>query len=109
MLETIKKGLLASIGAVVLTREHIRQSLNKLVQEGKLSAGEAERLANEMIEDGEKELKAAQERILSLIQRGLKNLDLVSRKEFDELKKRLEALERGKKASTARSGKTTRS
>ena len=61
MLETIKKGLLASIGAVVLTRERIRQLLDKLVQEGKLSSEEAERLADRMAQEGEKELKSVQE------------------------------------------------
>jgi polyhydroxyalkanoate synthesis regulator phasin len=106
MLETIKKGLLASIGAAVLTRDRIRQTLDKLVQEGKLSSEEAERMADRMLEEGEKELKSLQEKILSSISKALKNLDLVPRKEFEDLKQRVEALEKGKKAGKTSGRKT---
>lgn len=101
MLETMKKGLLASIGAAVLTRDRIRQTLEKLVQEGTLSSEEAERMADRMVEEGEKELKSLQEKMLSAVHRGLRNLDLVPRKEFEDLKKRVEVLEKGKKADQA--------
>lgn len=98
MLETMKKGLLASIGAAVLTRDRIRQTLEKLVQEGKLSSEEAERIADRMVKEGEKELKSLQEKMLSAVHKGLRTLDLVPRKEFEDLKKRVETLEKGKGA-----------
>lgn len=98
MFQTVKKGFLASIGTAVLTRDRIRQTLEKLVQEGKLSSAEAERMADRMVEEGEKELKSLQEKVLSTVHKGLKNLDLVPRKEFEDLKQRVEALEKGKKA-----------
>ena len=106
MLETMKKGLLASIGAAVLTRDRIRQTLDKLVQEGKLSSEEAERMADRMVEEGEKELKPLQEKMLSTVHRSLEKLDLLPRKEFEDLKKRVEALEKREKAGRTSSRKT---
>jgi len=97
MLEAIKKTIHASIGAVVLTRERVRQTLDRLVQEGKLSAEEAESIAERVIRDGREELKGLEEKMVSLMQRGLRNLDFVSKEEFEALKERVEALEEKEK------------
>ncbi len=107
MLEAIRKTVQASIGAVVLTRHRVRETLDKLVQEGKLSAEEAERLADRLIRDGKKEFKGLQDKMVSLMQKGLENLDFVSKKDFEALKKRVAALERERKSKrTTRTGKT---
>jgi len=106
MLEAIKKTVQASVGAVFLTRERVRNTLGRLVQEGKLSAEEAERLADQMVRDGKKELKGLQDRMVSLMQKGLRNLDVVSKKEFEALKKRVETLE--KQSKSRRTTRTTK-
>ena len=54
MLETLKKGMLAGLGAAVLTRDKILESTRKLVEEGKLSSEDAEKLTEELIKSGEK-------------------------------------------------------
>ncbi|NIO03449.1 MAG: hypothetical protein GTN74_02220 [Proteobacteria bacterium] len=108
MFETIKKTVQASIGAAVLTRERIRKTLDKLVQEGKLSTEEAERLADRMIRDSKTELKSIQDRMVSLIQRGLGNLDFVSKKDFKVLEKRVKALEKEMKGKRAAKAKRTK-
>jgi polyhydroxyalkanoate synthesis regulator phasin len=107
MLDAIKKTIQASIGAVVLTRERVRKTLDKLVEEGKLSTEEAERLADRMIQDSRREFKGLEEKIVSFVHKGLKGLDLVSREEFEELKKRLETLE-AKKGEAPRATKSKR-
>jgi len=43
MLEALRKTVQASVGAVVLTRERVRKTLDKLVKEGKLSTEEQKR------------------------------------------------------------------
>ncbi len=108
MLETIKKTVQASIGAVVLTRERVRKVLDKLVKEGKISTEDAERLADRMIRDSKTELKGLQDRMVSLMRKGLKNLDFVSKKEFDALEKRVRRLEKekGKRATARKTRKT---
>ncbi|MFP5212236.1 MAG: phasin family protein [Acidobacteriota bacterium] len=55
MLDFLKKGILASIGAVVLTKEKIQEATRILVEEGKISTEEAERLTNELIRNGERQ------------------------------------------------------
>ena len=107
MLEALRKTVQASVGAVVLTRERVRKTLDKLVKEGKLSTEEAERLADRMIRDGKREFKGLQDKMVSLMQKGLENLDFVSKKEFESLKIRVEALEKQKKKQrTVRGTKT---
>jgi len=108
MLETVKKTIQASVGAVVLTRERVRQTLDRLVQEGKLSTEEAERIADRIIRDGKKELKGLEEKMVSLMQKGLRNLDFVSKEEFEALKERVDALENRKKTGEATRAKKRR-
>jgi polyhydroxyalkanoate synthesis regulator phasin len=106
MLEGIKKTIQASIGAVVLTRERVLKTLDRLVEEGKLSTEEAERLADRLIRDGKREFKGLEDKIVSLLQKGLRNLDIVSREDFENLKRRVETLE--KKGERGRTVGTTR-
>jgi polyhydroxyalkanoate synthesis regulator phasin len=93
MLDSMKKTVQASIGAIVLTRERIRKTLDRLVREGKLSTEDAERVLDQMVRDGKEEFKGIQDRMASLMQKGLGKLDLVSRKDFAALEKRVKALE----------------
>jgi len=102
MLESMKKTVQASIGAVILTRDRVRKTLDKLVQEGKLSTEEAERLADQMVRNGKKEFKGMQDKMVSLMHKGLKKLDLVSKEEFEALKKRVESLEKEKRGVRTR-------
>ncbi len=53
MLELMKKGLMAGIGAVVLTTEKVQETVRKLVEEGKISTEEGEKLAQELVKTGQ--------------------------------------------------------
>jgi len=94
MLDLIKKGLLAGLGAVVVTKERVEKATQKLVDEGKISADEAEKLASELIESGEKQWHEVQAKITESVKRATENLNLCSRREYEELKSRVEALEK---------------
>jgi polyhydroxyalkanoate synthesis regulator phasin len=94
MLDLIKKGLLAGLGAVVVTKERVEKATQKLVEEGKISADEAEKLASELVESGEKQWHEVQAKIEESVKRATENLNLCSRREYEELKSRVEALEK---------------
>jgi polyhydroxyalkanoate synthesis regulator phasin len=94
MLDLIKKGLLAGLGAVVVTKERVEKATQKLVDEGKISADEAEKLASELIESGEKQWHEVQAKITESVKRATENLNFCSRREYEELKSRVEALEK---------------
>ncbi|QCQ22464.1 phasin family protein [Desulfoglaeba alkanexedens] len=94
MLDLIKKGLLAGLGAVVVTKERVEKATQKLVEEGKISADEAEKLASELVESGEKQWHEVQAKIEESVKRATENLNLCNRREYEELKSRVEALEK---------------
>ncbi len=94
MLELIKKSLLAGLGAAVVTKERVEKATQKLVDEGKISGEEAEKLASELIESGEKQWHEVQAKIAESVKRATENLNLCSRREYEELKSRVEALEK---------------
>ncbi|MBW1800047.1 MAG: hypothetical protein JRJ85_04880 [Deltaproteobacteria bacterium] len=49
MFELIKKSLLASLGAAVVTKEKVEKVTRKLVDEGKISKDEAEKLSQDLL------------------------------------------------------------
>jgi polyhydroxyalkanoate synthesis regulator phasin len=57
MLELLKKGMFVGIGAAMLTRDKIREATRMLVEEGKLSSDEAEKLTEDLVKSGEREFE----------------------------------------------------
>jgi polyhydroxyalkanoate synthesis regulator phasin len=93
MLELLKKGMLAGIGAAVLTRDKIREATRMLVEEGKLSTDEAEKLTEDLVKSGEKGWEEISSKFQSSFKKVSENLEVVRKKEFADLKARVELLE----------------
>jgi polyhydroxyalkanoate synthesis regulator phasin len=93
MFDFIRKSVLAGIGAVVLTKEKVQEATRSLVEEGKMSTDEAERLADDLVKSGERQWDELNHRISEMMKRWVDNMDLVRDREFMELKARVEMLE----------------
>jgi len=93
MLELLKKGMLAGIGAAVLTREKIREATRMLVEEGKITTDEADKLADDLVKSGEREWDDINSKFQSSFKKISENLEVVRKKEFADLKTRVELLE----------------
>ncbi len=94
MFELIKKSFLASLGAAVLTKEKITKATQKLVDEGKISKDEAEKLSQELIESGQKQWEEIQANITDAAKKVIENLDIVTKKDFQELNEKVEDLQK---------------
>jgi polyhydroxyalkanoate synthesis regulator phasin len=94
LIEMIRKSLLASLGAAVVTKEKVEQATHRWVEEGKISTEEAEKLAEELVESGQHQWEDIQTKIAESVRKGMDNFDIGSRKEFQELKARVENLEK---------------
>ncbi|MFP3869722.1 MAG: phasin family protein [Syntrophobacteria bacterium] len=94
MFEMIRKSLLASLGAAVVTREKVEQATHRWVDEGKISKEEAEKLAQELVDSGQNQWEELQARVTETLRKGMDSFDIGSRKEFQELKARVENLEK---------------
>ncbi len=93
MLEIVKQAMLAGVGALVITKEAVEKATQKLVEEGKISADDAQKLAEEMIKEAEKSGRKLQDKSSDLYQKVVKSMNLVTRAEHEELRARVEALE----------------
>ena len=93
MLEFLRKSMLAGIGAAVLTRDKIREATRSLVEEGKITSDEAEKLAEDLVKSGEREWGDMSSKLQSSLKKVSENLEVVRKKEFADLKARVELLE----------------
>ncbi len=102
--EMLKKSVLASLGAAVVTKEKVEEATKRFVDEGKISREEAERLANELVESGQHQWEDIQEKITETVRKGLDTFDIGSKKEFRELMERVDGLEKRLAALDVTSG-----
>ncbi|MCE5245192.1 MAG: phasin family protein [Desulfobacteraceae bacterium] len=93
MFDLFRKGLLAGIGAIVLTTEKVQEIAHRMVEEGKMSTEEAEKMAEELIQSGERQWDEINSRIAETLKKWTENANIVTRKEFEELKARVEILD----------------
>ncbi len=94
MFELIKKGVLASLGAAVVTKEKVEKATRKLVNEGKISKAEAEKLAQELLESGQKQWEEIQAMVTDAVKKVVENLDIITKKDFQELNEKVEELQK---------------
>ena len=94
MLEKIGKGLLAGLGAVLLTKEKVEEVGRKMVKEAKLSDEDARRLTKELVETGERQWEEMDKTVTESLRKGLEKMDVASRKGLEEVKARLDNLEK---------------
>ena len=92
--EMIRKSMLASLGAAVVTKEKVEEATKRWVEEGKISRDEAERLAQDLVESGKHQWDDIQEKMTETVRKGLDTFDIGSKKEFRELSERVEKLEK---------------
>jgi polyhydroxyalkanoate synthesis regulator phasin len=99
MFELLRKTILLGAGLAVLTTEKIEEAVAEIVRKGQLSQKEGKELAAELIEKSKKARKELGEKIERITNRSLEKLNLPSRKEVEELRARVERLEKeaGKK------------
>jgi polyhydroxyalkanoate synthesis regulator phasin len=109
MFEIFKKSLFAGLGLAVVTKTKMESVLEKLVEEGKMSREEAEKMGQELLESGEKQWTDFETRLQDTIKGFLSNMDICKASDVKKLEKkikaldmRLKALEKPKEKKTAK-------
>lgn len=90
MKEWLKKGLYLGVGAFALTKEKIEQVVDEMVRRGDAEQGERAKLIDELLERTREFEKELSEKVRSIIQ----TYGYVPRRDLEELKKRVEVLEK---------------
>lgn len=94
MLDEIKKGLLSGLGAIFLTKDKVERITRKMVDEAKMSREDARDLKEELYKTGEREWAELEDCFSDIFKKVIQGLDLCSGSEFEDLKKRVDELEK---------------
>ena len=93
MIDSIKKTLLAGVGAAVITRDKVEAALGEYVKQGKVSAAEARQMAEKIAEQGRHEFEALSHDLNEKLRDKLAGLDRKTQERVAALEARVAALE----------------
>ena len=91
MFEIFKKSLFAGLGLAVVTKTKLESVLEKLVEEGRMSRDEAEKMGQELLDSGEKQWTDFESRLQETIKGFLDNMDICKASDLKKLEKKLKA------------------
>nr|HID12266.1 DUF47 family protein [Anaerolineae bacterium] len=84
----IERSLLLGLGVLTLTRDKVKQFVDKLVEEGEVRPEEAPSVIDRLVARGEKE----REELRKLVRQELDRLIPVSRQDIEELNRKIDEL-----------------
>lgn len=93
MIDFVKKGMLAGVGLAVVTKEKVIDSLDELVEAGRLSKVDAMAAADKIVDEASKTSQGAKQEASHFLNDLLKKAKLVTRDEYAALERRVVELE----------------
>ena len=93
MIDLVKKGMLAGVGLAVVTRDKVLESLDELVEKGKLTREEAAEMSDKIVEEGKAETEKARVEASKLFNDMLHRANVVTKDQYDALAARVTELE----------------
>jgi polyhydroxyalkanoate synthesis regulator phasin len=94
----LDKFLLSGLGVLVLTEDKIEKLIGELTKKGEISQGEKKDLLTEIIEKGEEKKKEIEGKIREKVEKVLFQMNVATKDDIQKLEKRIETLEKKKKA-----------
>lgn len=91
-LQTMRRVLLASIGAVALAQEEIEEFINKLVDRGEIAEKDGKQLIGEVMERRKKLQKKTGDEMNKQVEQILERMDVPTKSDVDSLTKKITAL-----------------
>ena len=91
-LQSMRRVLLASIGAVALAQEEIEEFINKLVERGEIAEKDGKKLVGEVMERRKKFQKKAEGEMNIQVEQILERMDVPTKGDIDSLSKKITAL-----------------
>ncbi len=102
MIDSIKKTMLAGIGAAIITKDKVESALSEFVDQGKVTAADAKSMAEKVAEDGRKEFDQVSDQMNGKIKEMLSKLNADTRDEITALEARVTALEKANRKPIAK-------
>ncbi len=92
-MESLKKVIYAGLGAIIVTKDKVKEALKDLVEQGKITAEEAEKYADKISKQAKKEFETMRKSVSETVAEKMEKVHFATKKEFDQLKSRVEAIE----------------
>jgi polyhydroxyalkanoate synthesis regulator phasin len=93
MVDILKKALLASVGVAYLTKDKIEEIGKKIVQDANVSEAEARKFIDELVQKSNEAKVSLEKTVGEKIQAAVHAMNLPTRKDMDELKRKIADLE----------------
>ena len=95
LVEGLRKVLLASLGAVAMTRDEVEAFVNKLVERGELAQKDGEKLVKELrsrVRESRPQVQKVGERVEQGVEEFLNRLNIPSKRDIEELSAKIAQL-----------------
>ncbi len=99
MMNSIRKALLAGVGAALITKEKAEESLGGFVRQGKISSKEAKAMARQIARDGRREFASVRSEVEDRLLVMARRAGAQAQARIAELEARVAALQKRKQAS----------
>ena len=99
MLDLIKKTILTGVGAAVVTSEKVQGAFADLVAQGKVTAAEAQSMAEKIAADGKREFESASDEASRQVHHVLNKSAEATQQKLAEIEARLKAMEARREAA----------
>jgi len=93
MIDLVKKSMLAGVGLAVVTKDKVLESLDELVERGKLTREEAAEMSDKIVAEGKAETEKARVEASKLFNDMLNRANVVTKDQYEALAARVTALE----------------
>jgi len=93
MLEMLKKTVYAGIGATVTTKEQVQKILHEMVEQGKMTRSEAEKMAEKIVNESRREFESTATEVQQTVREWWQREKPVSEAELHKLESRVKSLE----------------
>jgi polyhydroxyalkanoate synthesis regulator phasin len=94
MMDSIKKALLTGIGLAAMSKEKIEEWAKNFAQEAKMAEEEGKKFVDDILKQADEAKKNAEDQISRFTKNALEKMGLTTKSEYEELKRRLEELEK---------------
>ncbi|MBN2105174.1 hypothetical protein JW835_14135 [bacterium] len=92
MADLFEKTLYLGLGIFSMTKDRAEEIINDLVEKGKVSKDESAKAVRDLMDRAEKEKSHFDKKLNQIIEDTVKNLHLATRKDIDEINKKLDKL-----------------
>ena len=93
MMDIVKKAIFASVGAVLLTEEKVRDIVDDLISKGEVSEKEGEGLFNDLLKKIDDTRTNLEGRISQQVEKTLDSFNVAHTKDIKALKRKIKKLE----------------